>query len=1037
MLIQKGNLRRSLGNFTSQTRQRFFRPPSPPTSAALQRSRLFNVLVLVELFLFLLALPATFMLTSYTRLFSSTIILFAGAALSYAVAKGGRYSLAAWLNLGGVLLALVYYNLRRNMFSFPPNTYLPDYFDFRVSSILVIVPVLVAGVVVGARVCLLLTGVSLAVLLTLGLETVPYSPAPGVDQLAFYTRLFQVPFALIIVVGLTTRFFEVSVLKLSARLCQRHHTLKAASARLRSEVGSLDLLLETIGDTLVGLEKIFEENLALAGSQETATYEVMEWENRLVRSNRQLDFLLGQAGGVLGDSQLMVAQRGEIIRTNAAVYNRLQQLLELISHSVEELGQAAVQIEQVVGSISEVAEETNLLALNASIEAAGHLEPGRRFTMVASEVYRLAIRSRDAAEEVRQVANEVQGSVVSLAKASLQGRYQAQELAQTVRSAPVAVDQLAGLMDNLVRHSASVFETIQGVQNDLNALFDDLTATTATELSSEAARQLVDGNRALRQQLRTLAEAGPKPPLSSAASNPKPPSGLETGWGTLQNFFERFNHNWVEAISPQLRLMTARRRQARLVSNMTLSYSLFLVAYFGLSLFTGFEIISLLPTAFFLVLLLLTYVLNKIGLSTYALLGAFATNYLFYTMFLFSQPSQADKVDALRVTSVVLCLTIVISGIIADIGWVFWNTLLSMALTAGLAFLFIKLPSGEILEILVYPLALQVGVGLIAGFIYYNVTRLSTEIEEQNRELALALRKAQLKKRRTAALSPQITGKIEGIHQNFENQANQAALRFAGLAGVSEKIEAQAQTTALQAISVRQIGQTVTHALEQVKAVVQETDAGQFMLTGFQGGVAEIASNSQDLKIHAGEIGQIFELITAVADEIDLLALNATLEAAQARNAGKRFGAVAGEIQRLAGRARQTGAKVQTVVSEVQEAVELCARLTERGLSELYVLTQSASETTLSARTVIEVIAAGQKLVGQLETDIHEQAELLEQLNRQLHEIVYTATTLRPKMQVGFAQIQQLRDLAAKLALDASSPENLALDQPALATETA
>ena len=57
-----------------------------------------------------------------------------------------------------------------------------------------------------------------------------------------------------------------------------------------------------------------------------------------------------------------------------------------------------------------------------------------------------------------------------------------------------------------------------------------------------------------------------------------------------------------------------------------------------------------------------------------------------------------------------------------------------------------------------------------------------------------------------------------------------------------------------------------------------------------------------------GEIGQIFELITLVADEIDLLALNATLEAAQAREAGKRFGAVAGEIQRLqAGQGRPVG----------------------------------------------------------------------------------------------------------------------------------
>ncbi len=1022
MLIQKGFLLRSLGNITNQAKNRLFASISLPASETLQRSRLFNILLLVELSLFLVGLPTTFLLNDDTSLFSTTIVLFAGAALAYAVAKSDRYNLAAWVNLGGVLLGLLYYNLHRG-----PEPVLSAYLNFRASSLLVILPVLLGGSVVSTGECLALTGVALAALLALGLGTVPFDLQVAPDQLTFYSQLFQAPFALIIVVCLSTLVFEGNVLKLCARLCKRNHHYKEVAARLKDEVGNAGKVLQSIDEALANLEKVFEEQLTLAGLQQTVTLEIKEWQARLKQSNNQLVFLLGQASGVISDSQAIVTQRGELIRTISAVYNRLQQLLELISHSVEVLGLAAVQIEQVVGSISEVAEETNLLALNASIEAAGHLEQGRRFTMVASEVYRLASRSRDAAEEVRQVANEIQGSVISLAKASSRGRDLAEELAQTAISAPASVDQLAALMETLARNSARVFGNVQKLQNNLNALLDELTEATTNEPPSNSARNLIESSRVLRQGLSGLEDAGAPGTVSSlAGENVLPPAangdykpGAESG----ESFFlQKLYLNRVKTIAPGLPGYTAWRRQIRLLNKLYLGYCLFLAGYFGLSLFTGFEIISILPTAFFLVLLLVVYSLNKTGSATYALVGFFAANYLFYTVLLISQKDQFGTVDATLVGSNIFCITILVAVIVADLGWIFYITVISMAWTAALAFLFITASFSDILGTLVYPLSLQAAIGVLGGFLFFNVNRLSAYAEEQNREIALAYRKAQLKKRRIAALSKQFTARFVEIRQLFESQTRYSSLQFEDLMAISAKIEVQSQVTAGQSGSLRQVGQAVTHALDQVKAVVRESDEGERILAEFQGGVGEIAANSESLKIHAGEIGQIFELITTVADEIDLVALNATLEAAQAREAGKRFGAVAGEIQRLAGRARQTGVKVQSVISNVQEAVSLCAQLTERGLNELSVLTQSASETTLSARTVIEVVGAGQKMVGQLDAASREQAELLGQLNRQLQHINFNLIHFRPRIEAGFEYIEKLQELAGKLGQASQSP---------------
>jgi methyl-accepting chemotaxis protein len=254
------------------------------------------------------------------------------------------------------------------------------------------------------------------------------------------------------------------------------------------------------------------------------------------------------------------------------------------------------------------------------------------------------------------------------------------------------------------------------------------------------------------------------------------------------------------------------------------------------------------------------------------------------------------------------------------------------------------------------------------------------------------------------------------IDQLIENQVNLSGYQLAGLTEIVAKIEILEQHTVTASGSIRQLGQLVSNALEQVQQVVRETGEGSRIIEAFRGGVGEIATNSQDLKAHAGEIGQIFELITAVAEEIDLLALNATLEAAQARDSGKRFGAVAGEIQRLAGRARQTGTRVQDEVFKLREAVTLCTQLTGRGHNEIILLTQSAYDTTFSVKAIVEVVETGQKLIGQLEAAAGEQIQSLHHLNCYLQEISRATGTIQDQSKANFETIRSLQKLAQSVS---------------------
>jgi methyl-accepting chemotaxis protein len=1030
MLTQKTFFFRSINNLTGLARERLIRPASSLARGAHQRARLFNILLLVELAIFLIALATTFLYRSNSSsLFSSIALLFTGLVLTYAVAKGGRPGLAAWLHLLSFLAALTYYNYSL------PNLQLEAsiiYQSFRAGSLLLVLPILIAGLAVSSRICLAITGFSTLYLVGLGVLVVPVIPSVTAGGLAFYIELFRVPLALHFVIGLLALAFERNILSLFDRLNKRNYSLKSVTGQLAVQVGQSEEQVDILTKVLFELETLCQHHRNLANMQKNAVLEIRNWENQLRQSIPHLNSILEQTATVMEDSQEIVSQRAEITRTNLAVYNRLQQLMELINHSVEELALAAIQIEQVVGSISEVAEETNLLALNASIEAAGYLEQGRRFTVVAAEVYRLAIRSRDATEEVRQVANEVQSSVASLGKVSSQGRNQAEGLAQSARSAPIFIDQLAGSIETMGKNSKSVFERISDLQKELNSLLTKLPVITAKseeiDLSTE---RLLGCIQTIKQTLTRLSDLDRNPARLPAPNTGRPGTGpagnpTETRDADLtqgMSFYQKLYKGWLKSVSPGQRMFASKRRQSRLLNSLCLVFCLFLGIYSAFLLITGFEIVSFLPTSFFLVLLLLVYSISKTGFTTFALFFFFGANYFFYSTLILLQDQDFFKVDCLRVCSALLCITIVVTVLVTDMCWLVCNTALSMFYTTLLAFLTLHSPLEELPRLLVFPLALQFAVGLLAGCLYYNINRQSAQLEAQNRDIALENRRLQYKKGQLHLISQQITGLIRQIDQLSTTQAGLTDTQLRELTEIIKKVETLEQQTYQAAGSIQQIGLSVTNALEYIRQVAGETNVGNRILEEFRSEVGQIAANTQELKVHAGEIGQIFELITTIADEIDLLALNATLEAAQAQEAGKRFGAVAGEIQRLAGRARQTGAKVQLVISSVQEAVTLCAQLTERGHSEILLLTQSAYETNFSSKAVVEVIGTGQKLIGQLETSALQQAHLLQQLNRHLGDLTGTTGTINSQGAGRYKGIQAMQTLAQGLAESGKSAE--------------
>lgn len=219
--------------------------------------------------------------------------------------------------------------------------------------------------------------------------------------------------------------------------------------------------------------------------------EIAATSRDLGRTMREVSAATEQTASAAGSGQMGVARMAEVMQ-------QLTSAAELVSAKLALLNEKAGGINQVVTTIVKVADQTNLLSLNAAIEAEKAGEYGRGFAVVATEVRRLADQTAVATYDIEQIVREIQSAVAA-------GVMGMDKFSEEVRRGMSEVTQVGDQLSQIIGQVQSLAPRVQMVNEGMQAQAGGAEQINQALIQlSEAAQQTVESLRQSSQAIDEL-----------------------------------------------------------------------------------------------------------------------------------------------------------------------------------------------------------------------------------------------------------------------------------------------------------------------------------------------------------------------------------------------------------------------------------------------------------------------------------------------------------------------------------------------------
>jgi twitching motility protein PilJ len=233
-----------------------------------------------------------------------------------------------------------------------------------------------------------------------------------------------------------------------------------------------------------------DELLAAAELQSRQIAETTEAVSQMSASIVQVSQNAADSARVAEQSLATARKGGDSVRNAIAGMNSIRNQIQETSKRIKRLGESSQEIGEIVDLISDITEQTNVLALNAAIQAAAAGEAGRGFTVVAEEVQRLAERSAQATRRIGAIVKTIQSDTqdaVHAMESSTQGVVEGTVLSD---AAGHSLAEIESVSDDLARLIQSISDATQAQTGTAQQISDNMREILAvTGQASEGARR--------------------------------------------------------------------------------------------------------------------------------------------------------------------------------------------------------------------------------------------------------------------------------------------------------------------------------------------------------------------------------------------------------------------------------------------------------------------------------------------------------------------------------------------------------------------